>query len=145
MRLAAVLLALFLLGAPAASAQGFDGKVVICSFNFQSCAPLTDATVQARGLSADEKGMIEKLRQLTATPSKVLLKDIAASFGPLRRPGPPDFWFPEARDEGAKCFDCGLHLIVLDNRLVQINWGVQGRFRLIFIPGPPIIADDLTE
>ena len=89
--------------------------------------------------------MIEKLRQLTSAPSKVLLGDIAASFGPLRRLGLPDFWFPEVRNDGAERMDCGLHLIVLDNWLVQINWGVQGRFRLIFIPRRPIIADDLTK
>ena len=131
--------------ATSASAQSFDGNVVICAFDFQSCVPLTDAAVQARGLSAEEKSMIEKLRQLTSAPSKVLLGDIAASFGPLRRLGLPDFWFPEVRNDGAERMDCGLHLIVLDNWLVQINWGVQGRFRLIFIPRRPIIADDLTK
>jgi hypothetical protein len=64
-------------------------------------------------------------------------EDIAASFGRLRRQSSPDLWFPDARDDGAECMACGLHLIVLDDRLVQINWGVQGRFRLIFSDPPP--------
>jgi len=104
--------------------------------------PLSDASEQTHGVSADEKAMIEKLRQLTIAPGRALLDDIAASFGPLRRPGPPDFWYPDARDVAAKCFDCGLHLIILENRLVQINWGVSSRFRLIFIPAKSIVWFD---
>jgi hypothetical protein len=136
MRLAA-LLALFLAGLPAASAQSPDGWFSICAFDFQSCVPLTDAAVAARGLSAEEKGMLEKLRQLTVAPSDALIEDIAASFGPPHRMIAPDLWFPDQRDEAAKCIACGLHLIVLDDRLVQINWGVSGRFRLIFNNPPP--------
>ena len=56
MRLSAVLLALLLLGARTAAAQSVDEKFKICSFDFASCVPLTDAAAQARGLSADEKG-----------------------------------------------------------------------------------------
>jgi hypothetical protein len=128
MRLA-VLLVLSLAGLPAASAQRADDGFSICAFNFQSCVPLTDSAVEARGLSADEKGMVAKLRQLTVDPSDALIEDIATSFGPPRRPGPPDLWFPDQRDEAAQCMDCGLHLLVLDDRLAQINWGVPRRFR----------------
>src|SRR5262245_49248796 len=126
MRLA-VLLALLLLGITAASAESGDDGFSICAFNFQSCVPLTDAAVAARGLSANEKQMVAKLRQYAAEPSDALILDIAASFRPPRRPGPPDLWFPDERDTAAQCMACGLHLLVFGDRLAQINWGMSGR------------------
>jgi hypothetical protein len=134
-----LLLAALLPGIPAAAAQGSAGapgavaNFSICAFNFEGCVPLTDAAAQARGVSADETAMIDRLRRLAADLNDDVIDEIRAAFGPPRRPGPPDLWFPDLRDEHAACIDCGLHLIVLNERLVQINWGVQGRFRVIYI------------
>jgi len=134
----ALLLGLCLLGFSAGSAQAFE-KYLLCPFlDFTTCTPLTDAAVEKYGLSADEKELLAKLRKLTEAPDQSLLEDIAASFAPPRTMFASSdklkLWFPDRRDDSMapKCIACGLDLFLVDDNLVQLTWGMQGRFMLLF-------------
>ena len=134
----ALLLGLCLLGFSATSAQAFE-KYLLCPFlDFTTCTPLSDAAVEKYGLSADEKELLAKMRRLTETPDQALLDEIAASFAPPRTMFASSnmlkLWFPDRRDDSAepKCLACGLNFFVLDDNLVQLTWGMQGRFMLIY-------------
>jgi hypothetical protein len=139
MRMAVVLLAASLLGLPPAAAQGSQSapgavaNFTICAFNLEGCVPLTDASAQARGVTADETAMIDRLRRLAADLNDDVIDEIRAAFRPPLRPGPPDLWFPDLRDERAACMACGLHLLVFNDRLAPMNWGVPGRFTIIYL------------
>lgn len=100
--------------------------------------PLTGAAVKDRGLSDEEKQMIEKLKRLTSELDKAVLESVAKSFAAPQRPyAPADFvpiWYPDRRDDGEqpKCFACGLHLLLHNEDLIQINYGMKDKFMLIW-------------
>jgi hypothetical protein len=137
---AAVLLTVWLLGLSQASAHA-DDKFLLCPFlGFGHCVPLTDTAMQDRAMSTEDRQMIAKLQRLSRTPDRALLEDIAQSFDAPQQPyasrGMSALWFPDRQDD---CFACGLHLLLHKGNLVQINWGMKGKFMLIWNdpPAPP--------
>src|SRR5262249_8844539 len=138
----ALLLGLCLLGISAQSAQAFE-KYLLCPFlDFTTCTPLTDAAVEKYGLSAEEKDLLAKLRRITEAPDQALLDEITASFAPPRTMFASGemlkLWFPDQRDDSTapKCIACGLNLLLLNDDLIQLTWGMQGRFMLVFNDPP---------
>jgi len=139
MRLVVLLGIVLLAGLCGVCAQSADDKFMICPFlEFGNCLPLTDAAVQDRSPSREEKQIIEKLRRLASAPDNALLEDIAKSFGDPQRPYAPagfvSLWYPDLQDDRAqpKCFACGLHLVLHNDELIQINYGMKGKFMLIW-------------
>ena len=123
---------------PSVGARASGRRLHVLPFlDFGNCAPLTDAAVQQRGLSEQEKQTLEKLKRMTSAPDLALIQDIAKSFAAPKRPyARPDFvpiWFPDRQDDSAQpqCFACGLHLLLFKDDLIQINWGVKDKFMLI--------------
>jgi hypothetical protein len=133
----ALLLVLF--AGSAVRAEGADDRFMLCPFlGFDRCAPLTDGAMQERGLSDDDREMIGKLQRLAASPDQALLESIATSFAPPRQPYASTVlvavWYPDQRDddEPPQCFACGLHLLLHNGELIQINYGLHDKFMLIW-------------
>jgi hypothetical protein len=133
-------LLLFLLAGSAVRAQGADDKFMLCPFlGFDRCVPLTDHAMHERDLSDDDRQMIGTLQRLAASPDDALLDSIAVSFAPPRQPYASTsvvaVWYADRRDdsEQPRRFGCGLYLLLCHNgELIQINYGLQDKFKLIW-------------
>jgi hypothetical protein len=139
MRIVVLILLFALATSRATTAQNAFHDFMICPFlAFNRCAPLSDAALQDRGVSDEERRIIETLKQIASAPDDALFKQIAPLFGAPQQPyAPADFvavWFPSRGDDGdqPKCPGCGLRLLLYKDALIQINYGVQGKFTFIW-------------
>ena len=96
-----------------------------------------------RGLSAEEEGIVGKLRRLAEAPDQAAIDDLAKSFAPVRTPVDlPEFkdvWFPDQDAAGSaltSCFACGLHLRFAGDGLIQINYAPRGQVHRYLEPRP---------
>ena len=121
--------------------MGPDGFSIcpIVNADIGPCEPLTDAAMAGRGLSAEEEGIVGKLRRLAEAPDQAAIDDLAKSFAPVRTPVDTadfkDVWFPDRDAAGnalTSCFACGLHLRFAKDGLIQINYAPEARFIVIW-------------
>jgi hypothetical protein len=140
MRTIAALLCLCLAGAahateePGAGPDGFS----ICPLtdtDFGPCLPLTAETIARYRLSPAQQDVVRELQRLSVSPTLGGLKTLAANFAPRQPPiGTADYsdvWYPDRDDPRAACFVCGLHLRFAKGEMMQINYGVRGRFLVV--------------
>ena len=115
---------------------GLDG-FSICSFAMQQCEPINDTTLQAHGLSPAEVGIVQQIKRLIVTREQAALDDLALAFAdpqrPVDTPNVVDLWYPDRHViPPAACFLCGLHLRFFERELGQVNYGVQGKFMVLW-------------
>jgi hypothetical protein len=103
------------------------------------CEPLTDASMQKYGVTADQANIAAILKRLTVNPEDgALFDELAKSFAQLQlivsTPDISSFRLPERDSDGlpSRCFVCGIQFVLSKDQLVQLTYGVQGKYWIIW-------------
>jgi hypothetical protein len=133
---AAVFAMVLVIARSAQQRVGLDG-FSICSFAMQQCEPVNEATLRARSLSPAEAGIVQQIQRLITTRDQAALDDLAKLFAdpqrPVDTPNVVDLWYPDRHvTPPSACFLCGLHLRFFNRELGQVNYGVQGKFMVLW-------------
>jgi hypothetical protein len=133
---AALFVMVFAIASRSQQHVGLDG-FSICSFAMQQCEPINEATLQAHALSPAERDVVQQLKRLIVTREQAILDDLALVFADPQRAvntsTEVDLWYPDRHViPPSACFLCGLHLRFFNQDLAQVNYGVQGKFMVLW-------------